>query len=322
MNTELLKQIQYLSKEDTKTLSQKAGKITEELGELFKVLLPYEDAAGTYHRFSTPEQLLEECADIMLSALSVAYHLNYSHGEIEEMMKSKAAKWYGLQEKERDINYPIPFEIHITLNRHDHMPVNIEEFKEQCKLAGVKPILLDLQTKNNKIIKDVMTSSTLFGTNRSAYDEATRICDVFNDVFGFVYDVTRTKIESIPRHPMSPRSENETMPKGCYFESHIPLIVGIDDLNTDDIVKDLKSAYNLDVHVSRNTLKRLNNDSVIMLTFRDKNTYLIRFLNDVATIEEYLKVNDYTLGKTHSEFSVYDSNSDHDNEWIKKLQNS
>lgn len=322
MNTELLKQIQYLSKEDTKTLSQKAGKITEELGELFKVLLPYEDAAGTYHRFSTPEQLLEECADIMLSALSVAYHLNYSHDEIEEMMKSKARKWYGLQEKERELNYPIPFEIHITLESSIDDNIQIATFKEHCKAAGVKPILLDLHTKENKIIHDVMTSSVHFGTNRSVYDEMKKITDFFTDVYGHFYSVIRSKIESIPRHPMAPRFDGDIMPKGCYFESHIPLIVGIDVLNTDNIVKGLKSAYNLDVHMSRNSLKKSNTDSVIMLTFRDRETNLNRFLNDVATIEEYLRVNNYAVGKTHNEFSVYDSNSDHDNAWIKNLQNS
>ena len=47
MNTELLSYIQKLSIRDKKTLSQKALKVTEECGELARVVLPFDNAAGT-----------------------------------------------------------------------------------------------------------------------------------------------------------------------------------------------------------------------------------------------------------------------------------
>lgn len=107
---------------------------------------------------------------------------------------------------------------------------------------------------------------------------------------------------------MAPRSQNDP----------IPLFVVSGHLNTDAIVKELKSAYDLDVHVSQNVMKKSGNDQVIMLTFRDDKTYLQEFLNNVAVIEDYLRVNDHAVGKTHSEFSVFDTNVHHDSDWINK----
>lgn len=43
--------IKSLSLKDKKTLSQKCLKLTEEVGELAKAILPYDSAHGTNHRF-------------------------------------------------------------------------------------------------------------------------------------------------------------------------------------------------------------------------------------------------------------------------------
>ena len=60
MNTQLLDYIKKLSLDDKKTLSQKALKVAEESGELAKVVLPFDNAAGTIHRFIEKGRILEE----------------------------------------------------------------------------------------------------------------------------------------------------------------------------------------------------------------------------------------------------------------------
>ena len=78
MEKELLKYIKTLTDQDTKTLIGKALKTSEETGELAKKVLPYENAAGTLHRFVEKESILEECADIFLCVQSIAYQLGFS----------------------------------------------------------------------------------------------------------------------------------------------------------------------------------------------------------------------------------------------------
>lgn len=45
-----LELVKVLTDRDTKNLSQKGLKLSEECGELSKNILPYEGAAGTLHR--------------------------------------------------------------------------------------------------------------------------------------------------------------------------------------------------------------------------------------------------------------------------------
>ena len=169
MKKELLDYIKSLSLNDKKTLSQKALKVAEESGELAKVVLPFDNADGTTHRFIEKQRVLEESVDVILTAISLAYELGYSHDEIGDMMWEKALKWQSIQNKEGKVEYPIPYEIHITVDIEDHLiylkrlraehesgriyhevpegtiELAIDRFKKACKVAGVKPIVLDLE---------------------------------------------------------------------------------------------------------------------------------------------------------------------------------
>ena len=78
--------IKELSKKDKKTLSQKALKLVEEVGELARVVLPYDSAHGTNHRFIDREALLEEIADVHLTNISIAHSLGFTDDELNEMM--------------------------------------------------------------------------------------------------------------------------------------------------------------------------------------------------------------------------------------------
>ena len=113
MTNEFIKQ---LSLSDKKSLSQKALKTCEEVGELAKAILPFDSAHGTNHRFVDREKILEEIADVHLTNLSIAYSLGFSDEEITDMIHQKSLKWSELQAKEEKAQFPLPFEIHITVD--------------------------------------------------------------------------------------------------------------------------------------------------------------------------------------------------------------
>ncbi len=362
---------------DRKTLSQKCLKVTEEVGELAKAILPFDSAPGTNHRFVDKNKILEEIADVHLTNISIAYSLGFTDEEINDMVYKKSIKWSEMQAKEDKAQFPLPFEIHITISskapkygesggklsyltyvlekdllEHPHLSVLstsqlltvahygnkslhydkdyydkninrifIENFKRVCSQIKVKPIVLDLEIKDD-VIKDVMTSSKHFGDNRSAYEESQRIVKELKD-HGF--EVLRTKIETVPWHPKAPSKVEEEMPEGCYFESHIGVAILPEDKDELDIfvhhtLKD-KHLIRLDgtAKLSQNFFKKSNDGSrfVNMLTYRSHSGTYDRFSKEVDAIKTLLVEYDFQFEKVEVEFSVYDTNVSHDSQWIK-----
>lgn len=346
---------------DRKTLSQKCLKVTEEVGELAKAILPFDSAPGTNHRFVDKNKILEEIADVHLTNISIAYSLGFTDEEINDMVYKKTIKWSEMQAKEDKAQFPLPFEIHITISSKatkfgenggklsyltymleqghpdndgkksfsydkDYYDKNInrifiENFKRICSTIGVKPIVLDLEIKDD-VIKDVMTSSKHFGDNRSAYEESQRIVKELKDS-GF--EVLRTKIETVPWHPKAPSKVEEEMPEGCYFESHIGVAILPEDKDELDIfvhhtLKD-KHLIRLDgtAKLSQNFFKKSNDGSrfVNMLTYRSHLGTYDRFSKEVDSIKTLLVEYGFQFEKVEVEFSVYDTNVSHDSQWIK-----
>lgn len=191
----VLEQIKDLTKKDKKTLSQKALKVSEEVGELSKVILPFDNAHSTTHRFIAKENILEEVVDTFLASISIAYELGFSDDDIEKMIVKKLTKWADLQYRGEDVgDKPIPYEIHVTVN-----DVGKQHFIDTCKKLNVKPIILDLQSKDGDgKFKDVMTSSVFFGDNRGAWEYLNRISTGLKDAG---INGVREKIEAVPWHP-------------------------------------------------------------------------------------------------------------------------
>ena len=196
--------IKELSIKDKKTLSQKTLKLVEEVGELAKVILPYDSAHGTNHRFTNRDAILEELVDVYLTNISISHSLDFTDEEFNDMLVKKTEKWGSLQVKEEQATFPLPFEIHVTIEA-DSFLESISEFKEDCKSIGVKPIVIDLEINDGSIIKDVMTSSKFFGDNRTAYEESERIVRELKDMG---YKVVRNKIETVPWHPAAPQNSD------------------------------------------------------------------------------------------------------------------
>lgn len=334
--------IKELSKKDKKTLSQKALKLVEEVGELARVVLPYDSAHGTNHRFIDREALLEEIVDVHLTNISIAHSLGFTEDELSEMMIKKTEKWATLQAKEDKATFPLPYEIHVTVNLEDsytHKYINEEslnEFKEDCRSIGVKPIVIDLEMKDKSSMKDVMTSSKFFGDNRTAYEESERIAKRLREMG---YEVVRNKIETVPWHPAAPQDKDkdhplwhgDPIPNGCYFESHIGVIVTketkedleelVDFLN--DSICELSGTAKL----SKNFFKKTEDGRFInMLTYRSNMVNAKEFETEVRSIERIISgENDWDMleefrsfeyEKVEIEYAIYDTNVTHDAKWI------
>jgi NTP pyrophosphatase (non-canonical NTP hydrolase) len=313
MNKQFWNYLRHLSKQDSKTLSQKALKTAEEVGELARVVLPFDNAFATNHRFVEKEAILEEAVDTVLTAISVAFDLDFTDEEIEEMMMLKAEKWAKLQAGEKDLLYPIPFEIHITVKTND-----VETFKNTCQEIGVKPIILVLHTRSNDVLVDVQTSSKFFGTNAGAYNEAMRINAALKAA-GF--EIIRTKIETVPCHPASPKTYADKMPPNCYFEAHIPVRFK----NTADTFRTLRASVEKDsAHLSQNTFKKHEDGTeTLIVTYRTNMMHQEAFEHYTMVVAShvqrlYHEYTEYMVGNPHKEFSVYDTNLSHDSKWLKE----
>lgn len=311
MNKKILDYIKLLTSQDKKSLSQKTLKAQEELGELAKAVLPYENAAACTHRFIEKEKILEECVDELLCIYSIIYDVGFNDDEILGMMDRKANKWAGLLAREGRIKYPVPFEIHVTIEQAD-----LENFKSSCKQIGVKPILLDLHLSNDGVMKDLMTSSVFRGNNREAYEETKRISSALG-ARGF--KVIREKIETVPWHPAAPCNQNNNtfMPENCYFESHLNVVVA--DAEKRELLKMVAVRHG--AKLSNNVFKKLEDGKfTMMVTHRSYDKVYEEFYKDLQELVLDIKLNDFQIEKEIIEFSIYDTKVSHDATWISKSE--
>lgn len=323
--------IKNLSISDKKTLSQKGLKLVEEVGELARVILPYDSAHGTNHRFIDREAILEEVVDVYLTNISIAHSLGFTDEEFNDMLVEKSKKWSQLQANEEKVNFPLPFEIHVTVDGSemkdpimcDSKEFNLEIFKNACLDIGVKPIVIDLEINGEADIQDVMTSSKHFGDNRSSYEESERISKKLKD-WGFI--TVRNKIESVPWHPAAPViSTGRDIPNGCYFESHIGVVIKPEEKERlNEFVKYTLADGQLielsgTAKLSQNFFKKSKDGSafVNMLTYRSNKCGSPKFKLEVEGIKYLLQEEGFEFEKVEVEYAVYDTNVTHDAKWIK-----
>lgn len=307
MDQSTLDFIRSLTYTDTKTLSQKALKASEEVGELAKVVLPFDNAHATLHRFADKQKILEEIADTYLVIQSIAFELGYSYEEFCDMVKFKSQKWAELQSREEKIQGDIPFEIHITVKQDD-----LDKFRAVCANLGVKPIVLDLQNqKGASVMQDVMTSSVFMGDNPGAYNKMKEISAGMTEA-GFT--VVREKIETVPWHPAAPsrKHTDPKMPANCYFETHFGIICTDE---TKKMLVDMAPVW--DCHLSQNYFK-INSDLTytIMMTKRVYEGTFEDFKHGVDKIYGQLEMMGFVIDKLIVEFSIYDTKISHDAQWL------
>lgn len=323
MTPALLEYIRKLSAGDAKSLSQKALKTAEEVGELAKKVLPYDGAASTTHRFIEKEGILEETVDTILCALSIAYDLGFTDEQIADKMMDKAQYWEHLQVRERKAVYPLPYEMHVTVSAGVE-GINLEAFKATCADLGVKPLLIDMHNRlGETVMLDCQTSSVHMGDNRSALTETRRITAGLKEA-GF--HVVREKIETVPWHPAAPveadrtygkHASTPTMPPNCYFEAHFNLLVSNEDLaaspNHLRAVVESRGA-----HLSRNAFKKVSDtETIMMATLRHYEGTYEDFKLACENAAKHFRDRGYEVPKTITEFSIFDTKVSHDSVWLE-----
>lgn len=295
MNSTILDYIRALTLKDKKTLSQKALKTMEEVGELSRAILPYENDDGTMHRFADKEDIIEEAIDTILCSLSIAYDVGATDEQIEKMLWKKSEYWNTLQLKESESPFPLPFEIHVTVNEKDQ-----DKFRKACALAGVKKINLDLFDSDGYVIKhEAMTASKIIGTNIEAYKELNRICEILSKE---KIIITRRKIETVPWHP----GASFTGMGKNYFECHFDLKLD----NTTDFLKMIRKVSDIGGAISLNKNKEIKS---YLVTYRTTST--LDYLKEkIKVILQSLET--YHPSKPLIEFAIYDTDVSLDDDWL------
>ncbi|QDY82125.1 hypothetical protein FQU75_01235 [Paenibacillus polymyxa] len=90
---QILKKIQYLSTQEKKTLEQMVLKLSEEVGETSQAMLSYMNANGSEYKQLNISDVKEECADVILVALSLFYKLSSNEEELQQFLSKKVNKW-------------------------------------------------------------------------------------------------------------------------------------------------------------------------------------------------------------------------------------
>lgn len=305
MNKETKELVEKLSKNDPKTLKEKVLKTMEELGELSKAVLPFEGAPGSLHKFADRQKILEEVADTILGAISVAYNLEFTHDQIDNMLWQKANYWAKLQSKEKNNPFPIPFELHVTVAKDSE----VEKFKQVCLTLGVKPIVLELVKDNKKVLDEIMTSSIFIGDSVAAQAELEKI----SKILAVDFKVERMKIETAPWHPAAPSCGLGQMKQGNYFEAHLDVKV---QENQEELIFNI--AKYAGAVVSVNSKKVQEASKTIMLTLRSYQGFWEDFEPKVNQLYQTLLSNNFEVERPNTEYSLYDSAVTHDLTWTEK----
>lgn len=184
------------------------------------------------------------------------------------------------------------YEIHLTIPHTE----DIEGFKSICKTLGVKPIVLDLDSK----MVDYMTSSTFSGTESEVYDHTVKLKSQLKNSG---YEVIRTKIETTLLNPIA-----DVCTESNYYETHIAVNMNVSE--KDSLKEALKYT---DAHVSNNMFKT----DVQMITIRSYEGNKGDHINMVDLILEGLD-DKFKIDKVIHEYCIYDSNVNHDAAWLEK----
>ena len=200
-----------------------------------------------------------------------------------------------------------PYEIHLTVS-----DVSRAEFVEACAGVNVKPVMLELQSRSNGILADVMTSSTINGTRDDAMAEMMSISFRLQATYGMA--VTRYKLETVPWNP-EVTDVGDRLPSQ-YFECHMALHLppNMTAMQIRDLTQ--KCAANK-LHLSRNVFKDAGEYVVHMATLRDHTASRQQFETDVSTTLNQFSEMGIVVGKHHIEFALLDTNPHHDRRWME-----
>jgi hypothetical protein len=186
-----------------------------------------------------------------------------------------------------------------------------------CEENGMRPILIDLQSEDRNIPSELMTSSKhKFDSLHQALELSKKQSKLFEEN-GMT--VIRRKIETSPFHPEAPSEFNQyVLSDGRHFESHVQLLLSDDhSFNLSEISRVGNG------HLSKNIFKKLDTGSFIqMITFRTytgvKEDFDLKINN---LCDYYEKLGLVLVKRPKIEFAIFDTNSQHDKNWLKTVYN-
>jgi hypothetical protein len=181
------------------------------------------------------------------------------------------------------------FEEHITV-----ISTDIEKFKKDCQLIGVKPIVIDTQNTEQQ----VMTSKVFKEDYYSFVPTTPKRLEAMG------YEVLRRKYE------LNPYKYN--LDNIVYLESHIRLVTNtVFDYKT---INGICEEFTL--HKSKNLFKVEGDTKYQMVTYRDYNNNLLDFERHMGTVKEYLNINEIVYDKVEVEACIFDDNVTVDKNWL------
>ncbi len=203
----------------------------------------------------------------------------------------------------------LPYEIHATV-----IDVEALRFQQICTIEQVKPVLLELQSRTNGMLKDAMTSSTIQATLYEAIEQAAHLAKRLENIYRLT--VPRLKLETVPWHPLAlnpaMRAEHQ------YLECHLQLALSEDDASGSSWDNLVTVCGALDLHLSRNVFKRtIDNKVIYMATLRNYTATPAHFAELVDTCHQVLQQHTSAdISKTNIEFAIMDTNPNHDRMWM------
>lgn len=200
-------------------------------------------------------------------------------------------------------------EIHVTVAAETTDPAHFKEASEQL---GVKAHVIYNEFPNGDTIVDYLTGSEIHDSTERAFSEMGRVATGLRESG---LNVVREKIETTPWHPDSPKTSLDRLAPGQYFECHLTL----PDLETIHGFRVLKWG---DVPFLISTTDNKREAGLLFATMRHYIATAGTFCQDVEDIRAALAAQLTTVSMPTVEFAIYDSNPDHDNEWVNAYRAS
>lgn len=200
-----------------------------------------------------------------------------------------------------------PHELHVTVAADSSDP---KLFKQACIDLGVKAHIIHNELPNGDNFDDYLTGSEFNGRSSQAFSELGRIA---SGLRSSGLEVVREKVETTPWHPEAPKTSLDRLKDGNYFECHftlpdLPTIHGFRALQWGDVPFLISTTDN----------KRQNN--LLFATMRHYISTAGEFCKNVDEIYHTLS-QQIVIDQPTVEFSLYDSNPDHDKTWVDAYKN-
>ena len=200
------------------------------------------------------------------------------------------------------------FENHITV-----AAAELSQFKNDCQMLDIKPVIVDMPLADGSFKTDYMTSMVYDGPLDVVHQEVNL---VMLELTNIGYKVIRNKIEISARAEaeyISSIYKDKGFTSNQYFETHFEFLCHGDD--TEGQLKTLCKDHLF--YLSYNVGKAKEESKIVMLTVRyygDPNDFFSLIKQTKDLFDKY----NLPILKAQSEFAIYDSNPHHDDEWLSK----